>query len=318
MQSFSEFRSTNTAELPSDALGRGVGFVSLGLAAAQLAVPRTLLRTVGIRPSTPAAAIVRAIGLAKLGLGLGILIGPRRRLPLLVRAAIDVVDLGLVSLAGRTRSNPRRLFGAAAVAGVGAINTIAAVKAQKAFAEANEIVMYSVTINKPIHEVYAFFRRFERLPTFMEHLAEVRELDDRRSHWVARLPLGRTVEWDAEITVDRPGEAIAWQSTADSRVQTSGRVMFETAPGSSLTEVRVEMKLGTAGHESSLLAKLFAKPQLKGDLRRLKQVLETGEVLFSDASAHKGKHPAQPDPNIDRRPRIFIENAPTAVKGVTP
>jgi uncharacterized membrane protein len=152
----------------------------------------------------------------------------------------------------------------------------------------------------------------------MEHLAEVRQLDSARSHWVAKLPAGRTVEWDARITEDRPGEVIAWESTFDSRIETSGRVTFTKAPGSSLTEVRVEMQVGAAGHESALLAKLFAKPQLKGDLRRLKQVLETGEVLFSDASAHIGKHPAQPDPDIDRRPTIFIENPPTAVKGVTP
>jgi uncharacterized membrane protein len=107
---------------------------------------------------------------------------------------------------------------------------------------------------------------------------------------------------------------IAWRSTEDSRIGVSGRVTFDTAPGSNLTEVRVEMQLGN----SSTLAKIFAKPQLKGDLRRLKQVLETGEVLISDASAHIGKHPAQPDPDVDRRPHIFIENPPTAVKGVTP
>jgi uncharacterized membrane protein len=177
---------------------------SLGLAATQLALPRAVLRTIGIAPSTPASAIVRAIGLAKLGIGLGVLLGPRRRVPLIARAALDAIDLGLVGLAGRTRSHRRRLAGALAVAGVGAVNTVAAVRAQKAFAASNRVVMYSVTINKPIDEVYAFFRRFERLPTFMEHLAEVRELDSLRSHWVARLlPAGGTVEWDAQITEDR-------------------------------------------------------------------------------------------------------------------
>lgn len=81
------FRSRNTAELPSDRLGRGVGLFSLGLAATQLALPRAVLRTIGIAPSTPASTIVRAIGLAKLGIGLGVLLGPRRRVPLIVLRA---------------------------------------------------------------------------------------------------------------------------------------------------------------------------------------------------------------------------------------
>jgi hypothetical protein len=81
------------------------------------------------------------------------------------------------------------------------------------------------------------------------------------------------------------------------------------------------MQLGVFGRSPSLeLARLFARPQVKGDLRRLKQVLETGEVLLSDASAHRLPHPAQPSPGRREIPpaRVFVESPPTAVKGVSP
>ncbi|MEO7097103.1 MAG: hypothetical protein ABI175_27835, partial [Polyangiales bacterium] len=137
-----------------------------------------------------------------------------------------------------------------------------------------------------------------------------------RTHWVAKLPVG-TVEWDAVITEDTPGECIAWEAL-DSNVTTEGRVTFAQTPGRNMTEVRVEMKLGFTGMQpSTLLAKYFAKPQIKGDLRRLKQVIETGEVLMSDASQMIKPHPAQPSETRDREPELFVPNPPTAVKGVT-
>lgn len=310
MRSISEFRSTSTAELPSDGLARGVGWLSLGLAATQLVAPRLVLHLIGASTSRRATAVVRLLGLAKLGTGLAVLFRPRRPGPLIARVAHDVLDLGLAEVAGT-----HRVFGALAIGGVGAVNTIAARRAIAASPEKR--VMYSVTINRPADEVYAFFRRFESFPGFMDHIEAVRELDERHSLWIARLPTGRSIEWKARITEDRPGEAIAWESI-ESPIKTAGRITFAQAPGSDLTEVRVEMKLGLVGRASAALAKLFAKPQIKGDLRRFKQVLETGEVLFSDASAHEGKHPAQPDPEVERRPRVFFPNPPTAAKGVTP
>jgi uncharacterized membrane protein len=132
------------------------------------------------------------------------------------------------------------------------------------------------------------------------------------------LPRGPKVEWDAQITEDRPGEVLAWESVKGSLFHTRGRVTFARAPGRDMTEVRVEMQVGLRGHGSTGLAKAVAKPEIKADLRRLKQVLETGEVLFSDASAHKGKHPAQPDPEGLRRPRAFFPTAQADVEGVMP
>ena len=107
--------------------------------------------------------------------------------------------------------------------------------------------------------------------------------------------LFRSVAWDAEITEDRPGEKIAWRTVEGGALAHQGEVTFARAPGRDMTEVRVQIELGLFGQAPSMrLAKLLTKPQIKGDLRRLKQVLETGEIVRSDASIHKGPHPAQP------------------------
>ena len=180
-------------------------------------------------------------------------------------------------------------------------------------------VIACVTINRPTHEVYDFYRRLDRLPQVMDHLASVEMIDDRHSTWTAKLPFGKTVQWNAEITEDRPGEVLAWKSSDDSQIQVKGRVTFTKTVGRDMTEVRVEIQLGGFGRPPSIrFARMFAKPQVKGDLQRLKQVMETGEVLYSDASAHRLPHPAQPDDTRDTSPRVFVPHPPTAEKGVTP
>src|SRR6266498_515285 len=88
-------------------------------------------------------------------------------------------------------------------------------------------VARSVTLNRPRREVYEFWRRIENLPGFMQHLESVREIGDNKSHWVARAPGGRTVEWDAVIHNDVPGELIAWRSLPGSDVDNAGSVQFK-------------------------------------------------------------------------------------------
>ncbi|HEY4179566.1 MAG TPA: SRPBCC family protein [Kofleriaceae bacterium] len=159
----------------------------------------------------------------------------------------------------------------------------------------NKPVIFSVTINKSPREVYDFFRDFSRLPELMDYLESVEELDGARSRWIAKPFGGRTLEWQANLTEDRPGELIAWESVPTSKLKTTGRVTFAKAPGRDSTEVRVEMQLGIVGLPATdRLAKIFSKPQIKGDLRRLKQVIETGEVLVSDATITLRPRPAQP------------------------
>lgn len=143
-------------------------------------------------------------------------------------------------------------------------------------------VRRAITINKPVEEVYAFWRDFENLPRFMQHLESVVRDDDRRSHWVARAPAGRRVEWDAEIVEERPNELIAWRSLAGADVRNAGTVAFERGPGGRGTTIRVSLAYAPPGGKlAAVIAKLFGEEpgqQVDDDLRRLKQLMEAGEV----------------------------------------
>ena len=319
MKSLSMFRSQQSSATIPTGLSRGLGWFSIALGAAELVMPRKLAELIGVDPDGLTPTIMRAMGVREIIAGVGVLSQPRRPMPLWSRVAGDLVDLGLLGLAAGAKrtSGPRLAMAIGAVAGVMALDVIAAKRVQKHFEEANLPVIFSVTINKPPEEVYAFYRRLEQLPSFMDYLESVRVIDQTKSHWIAKLPIGN-VEWDAEIIEDIPGELISWRTVPGSKLKLSGRVTFTRTPGRNMTEVRCEMKLGfTGASPSTALAKAFAKPQIKGDLRRLKQVLETGEVLLSDASAHVAPHAAQPDDHTDKKPVLFVPNAPTAEKGVT-
>jgi uncharacterized membrane protein len=146
-------------------------------------------------------------------------------------------------------------------------------------------VKKSVTINRPRAEIYQFWRELQNLPAFMIHLKSVTASNDRCSHWVANAP-GGPVEWDAEVITDTPNELIAWRSLAGSDVANKGSVKFADAPGGRGTEVRVEFLYDApAGQLGAAIAKMFGEEphqQLTDDLRRLKQVLEAGEVVRSE------------------------------------
>ena len=296
---------------------------SLALGAAELVFPRQLARLIGIEPSVGTSLITRLAGARGIAAGIGVLAMPRRPAPLWARVAGDALDIAMLGLAARNAKSGWRLLGAvAAVGGFTAVDIVTAMRTQKHYDEANRPVVFSVTIKKSPLVVYEVFRDFSRLPEFMDYLAEVNEKDSVRSHWVAKTPLGN-VGWDAIITADVPGELIAWQSAPESRIKVHGKVTFAKAPGRESTEVRVEMKLGFTGiGVSTALAKLFSKAQIKGDLRRFKQIMETGEVLQSDASARRMPHAAQPSSAAElvtdakHENPVFVPTKPTAVKGL--
>ena len=147
----------------------------------------------------------------------------------------------------------------------------------------NLLVRRSATINRPRAEVYAFWRNFENLPRFMQHLQAVTvKPDGRRSHWVTRAPLGRTVEWDAEIVEEQADELLAWRSLPGADIENEGRVSFRDALDGSGTIVDVELEYRPPlGAPSIVVARLFGEQpwqQVRDDLRRFKQIMEAGEV----------------------------------------
>lgn len=143
-------------------------------------------------------------------------------------------------------------------------------------------VKQSVTVNKSTAELYNFWRDFENLPKFMNHLESVTNIDSQRSHWIVKAPLGTTVEWDAEITSEHENERIGWKSIENSEIPNAGVVEF--LPTSTRgTEVRVTLTYEPpAGYLGSLVARLFGEEpnqQVAEDLRRFKSLMETGMIM---------------------------------------
>lgn len=144
----------------------------------------------------------------------------------------------------------------------------------------------SIAIDKSPEELYAFWRDFTNLPVFMRNLESVKQLDSMRSHWIAVGPAGTRVEWDAEIYNEKENELIAWRSLENADVTNAGSVRFQAGPEGHGTFVRVTMNYNPpAGALGSNLAKLLgAEPEhlIKEDLRRLKQIMEAGEIATID------------------------------------
>jgi uncharacterized membrane protein len=156
----------------------------------------------------------------------------------------------------------------------------------------NEVIR-SMTINRPVGELFAFWRDFRNLPTVMSHLESVKVLSERRSHWKAKAPGGFSVEWDAEIVNEKKDALIAWQSCEGSAVANWGAVRFNQAPGGRGTEVTVEVEYEPIGGATGIaVAKLFGEEplqQIEEDLRRFKQVMETGEAPTTAGQPRGGR-----------------------------
>ncbi len=147
------------------------------------------------------------------------------------------------------------------------------------------IVGRTITINRPRAELYAFWRNFKNLPRFMENIERVDVVGPNRTHWVVKAPAGNMVEWDSIITDERADELIAWSTTDDSSIRHSGSVQFRDAHGGRGTEVIATIVYDPPGGAiGKAIAKLFQrepKTQARQDLRRFKQLMETGEISTS-------------------------------------
>jgi uncharacterized membrane protein len=134
--------------------------------------------------------------------------------------------------------------------------------------------------------VYAFWRRFDNLPRVMSHLESVTVLDDRRSRWVARAPMGSTVEWEAEINNEVPGKVIGWRSREGADVVSAGSVNFDALPDGQ-TAVRVKLQYEPpAGRLGAWVAWLLGEEpsiQIRDDLQRFKQLMESGGSRTTDS-----------------------------------
>lgn len=151
----------------------------------------------------------------------------------------------------------------------------------------------TLTINKPVEELYRFWRNFDNLPRFIKHLKEVKVYDEKRSHWISKGFLNESVEWDVVITEDRENELIAWTSVEGAAIETSGRVHFKPAPGDRGTEVKTIREFTPPGGAIGAalakpvadIAKLFGEDpelQIKEDLRGFRMLMEAGEIATTE------------------------------------
>jgi uncharacterized membrane protein len=280
-------------------LAGGLGWVSLGLGVAGLAAPRLLARLIGAPDRGPTPAVLRAVGAREIACGLGLLSRPRPTGWMWARVAGDVMDLALLGSALRARrARPRRIAtAAAAVAGVTALDALAARRLAVPSPEHAVTTRKVVTINAPREQLYRFWRDFTTLPRFMRRLESVEVMDDRRSRWRARGPGGMVVDWEAEVVDDRPHELIAWRSLPGARLQHAGVVRFTPAPRGRGTEVTVEMAYTPPGGMlAARMARLVGQApeqELQEDLRRLKQLMEAGDVVVSEGVLYGVARPSR-------------------------
>lgn len=157
--------------------------------------------------------------------------------------------------------------------------------ARKSFGK-YDVVGRSVTIARPREELFAYWRDFANLATFMENVEQVQPVGgDGHNVWTLRAPAGRTVDVETEIVREEPGQLIAWRSVEGSDIDTEGRVTFTDAPGERGTQVSVRIAYKPPGGElGRVIAKMFGREpevQARHDLRRFKMLMETGEIATS-------------------------------------
>lgn len=146
------------------------------------------------------------------------------------------------------------------------------------------VLTQSVTINRNIDDVYSFWRQLENLPKFMRHVRSVTQTSATRSHWVAQGGGSRqAIEWDSDLIEDKPNEIMRWRTVPNGAIEHSGEVRFKRAPGDRGTEVHVRIQyhpsMGTA---VAAVMYPYNKKVLDEEMRRLKQVLEVGEIATTE------------------------------------
>ena len=289
----------------------------MGLGALELLAPAQVARLIGVTDTARNRLALRALGARELAAGTGLLVPRRPGRWLWSRVAGDVIDLALLGgvLASNGRTRAARTTGAlAVVAGVTAVDLWASLRRQgpdegdsaalvrsaapSSAVDSSVPVRAVITIGRPASEIYKLWRDFENLPRFMSHVRSVEVRDDLRSRWHASVTGREDLAWDAVVTEDRPDQLIAWRSVHSGTIDHGGEVRFVSAPGGRGTEVHLRMNVlppaGALGKAVGKLIHRLPEQVIAADLKRLKQLLETGEIVKSDASIHRGPHPARP------------------------
>ena len=291
-----------------------LGWFSVGLGLAELFAPQAVARLIGLDDDEH-RTLLRAYGIRELAAGVGILTRPKPTYWMWNRVLGDAIDLRSLSDAMDDDRNDRgRLkMAALAVAGVTALDIVSSMRLtseaspaagedpgsyKTADTDSDDILAAVVTVNKPVEEVYNFWKDPRNYAQFMDSIESVNPTTGGRSRWKVKAPPGLSVEWDAHIVNDIPNELIRWSSVDSENVDSTGTVWFQPATGNRGTVVTLEVeykpKGGPLGAKIGKMFSMIPKTQMQNDLRRFKQLMEIGEVVKSDSTAVPGMHPAQP------------------------
>jgi len=144
----------------------------------------------------------------------------------------------------------------------------------------NVNIRINSVINKPVSEVYAFWRNLENLPKFMNHLDSVRSVSSTISEWTAKGPAGiGKISWNAEIVRDEKEQLLSWNSIEGSTIKNAGKVTFKSKGNATEIDVTISYHapLGVAGESAAKLLNPYFEKMVKDDISNLKLYLESGQ-----------------------------------------
>ena len=274
-------------------LARALGWFSVALGVAEVVAPRKLSRAIGLNGNEN---LLRVMGLREIASGVGLLTRQQRAGWMWSRVAGDAMDLAVLGAAMKSDDSNRTRVAAAtaAVAGVAALDLYCSQQLWKSSEGAGageyrseaQPVHEMVTVNASAEDCYRMWRDFTSFPRFMKHVESVTDGGSGEYHWVVQAPGGGTLEWDSRVTADEPNRRLAWETLPGASVENRGSVEFEAAPGGRGTIVRVVMSyVPPAGAMGAALAKVSGHSpdhDVREDLRRFKEIIETGEVPTTD------------------------------------
>jgi uncharacterized membrane protein len=302
----------------AEQLAMGLGWFSIGLGVAQVLAPEKIARLVGVSRPTDRRALVQMCGLREIASGVAILSRQNPVGGLWSRLAGDALDLAALGaiMGSNSAQRTRTVAATGAVLGVTALDVYCSRKMASAPAGDGRIrTTKTIIIDRSIEDVHSFWQNLDHFPKLVDHLESVQRVGEKTSHWKVVLPAGMLVEWDSEIESDKAGRLITWRSKAGADISNSGSVRFSRAAGDRGTVVRVELEYAApAGRIGAGFAKLFGMEPgqlVETALRRMKQILETGDIVRSDSSIHWGPHPALPasDKRYEPLPRVAAHTA---------
>jgi len=130
----------------------------------------------------------------------------------------------------------------------------------------------SIEVNVPVRVAYNQWTQFEDFPKFMSGIKEVKQVSDKKTHWVASVGF-KEKEWDADIVEQTPDTRIAWRNSTGA--PNAGIINFVPVDGGK-TKVTAHITY----HPESFLEQVgdflgVVSHRVQGDLDRFKTFIES-------------------------------------------